>query len=227
MLQQKNLFCRVPINYPELANKKLAELIGILLGDGCIRKNEVKIVLNRDELSYVEYINNLMSDLFSIKGKVRFKRNENAIELRTFNKNLVDFLTNKVGLSLAPKKNRAIMPQYIIGTELEKYLLRGLFDTDGCFAIVNNDGTPYIRIELKAEPSPMRDSLIAILKKRKFRFGAYKIKNNLIRIQLNGYQQFFRWIKEIGVRNPKQKEKITNFIIAGVGFEPTASRPTG
>lgn len=221
------LFCRAVIRYPNLTDEKLVEFIGILLGDGCIRRNEVKVALHKEELEYANYINNLVFSLFGIKGKIRFKRDENAIELRIFNMNLVDFLINEVGLALAPKKNRALIPPYILNTELEKNLLCGLFDTDGCFAIVNNNGNPYVRIELKAEPSPMRDSLIKILERRKFRFGAYEIKNNLKRIQLNGYQQFFRWIKEIGVRNPKQKEKITNFIIAGVGFEPTASRPTG
>ncbi|MBU5537241.1 MAG: hypothetical protein QXO57_00885 [Candidatus Aenigmatarchaeota archaeon] len=63
----------------------------------------------------------------------------------------------------------------------------------------------------------MRNSLIDILKRRGFQFGVYEIENKNSRIQLNGFSQFYKWIREVGTKNPKQMNKIKDFIIAGTG----------
>jgi len=61
---------------------------------------------------------------------------------------------------------------------------------------------------MKICPSPMKNSLIEILRRRKFRFGEYTIENNRTRIQMNGKSQLQKWLKEIGIKNPNYLEKI-------------------
>ena len=215
------------MKFPNKSNRKLAEFIGILLGDGSISIKEyrVQITLHKNEINYAIYISRLIIKLFNIKPKIRFRKNENALDIRIFSKQFVDFLLNEIGLVPAPKWNRAVIPDYYIGSRLDKYILRGYFDTDGSIVITNNNGTIYPRLEMKVCPSPMKNSLIKILKRRNFRFGAYNIENNRTRIQMNGYSQLFKWIKEIGIKNTNQLNKIKK-LIAGHGlsgfnpFEP-------
>jgi len=217
------------MKFPKKKNCKFAEFIGILLGDGSIsiKQYRVQITLNKNEINYALYISKIMSELFGIEPKIKFRKNENALDILVFSKQLVEFLIYEIGLALAPKWNRAILPKFYMRSNLDKYILRGYFDTDGCVAITNNNGIIYPRLEMKICPSPMRDSLIKILKRRKFRCGIYNIENNRTRIQMNGYSQLFKWIKEIGIKNPNQLNKIKNLIIAGSGFEPLTSRLAG
>ena len=209
------------MKFPKKNNCKIAELIGILLGDGSISIKEyrVQVTLHKNEINYAIYISRLFIELFNLKPKIRFRKNENALDIRVFSKEFVNFLLNEIGLVPAPKWNRAVIPNYYIGSRLDKYILRGYFDTDGSIVITNNNGTIYPRLEMKVCPSPMKDSLIKILNRRKFRFGVYSIENNRTRIQMNGYSQLLKWIREIGIKNTNQSNKIKN-LIARRGFEP-------
>ncbi len=170
---------------------KLAEFIGILLGDGCLShysynwnnrsKNHyrVKITLNSiDDLDYVDYIANLCNHLFNIEPRICFRKNINAVDILIFNKSILNFLVNEIGLQLSPKWNRAIIPDQFCNNQLGRNVLRGYFDTDGCITIMNNNGIKYPRLEMKISPSPMQMQFINILK-----------ENNLD-------SKYIHWIKE-------------------------------
>lgn len=208
-----------------LNNKYLAEIIGILLGDGSIGvykcRNEkkisiqhrVKITLNsKDDLQYSFYIQELIKNLFGIKTLRRFRSNENTFDILSFNKEFLQFLTNDIGLVLSPKWERARIPDFCFRHNLELQVLKGYFDTDGCIAIVNNNGTIYPRLEMKVCPSPMQKQFLEILRKYNFRFGAYKIGKGKVRIQLNGVQELRKWCKLIGFSNKKNIERAKQFL---------------
>ena len=86
---------------------------------------------------------------------------------------------------------------------LGKYVLRGYFDTDGCVAITNNNGTIYPRLEMKIMPSPMKQQLQELLNMYGFKYGVYEIGRGEVRIQMNGKKQLEKWKKEIGFSNKK------------------------
>jgi len=199
-----------------------AEFIGIILGDGSIgvygSQNRVKVSLKSiDELEYADYIKKKFIELFDIKPFIRFKRTERCVEILVFNKELLEFLTNKIGMKLAPKRDSAHIPSIFLTEDLAKYVLKGYFDSDGCVALVNNNGTLYPRLEMKVCESPMQTQFIEILRRMGFRFGAYKAGNGSVRIQMNGKKMLRKWVKEIGFSNHKNIERS---IIAGAGFEP-------
>jgi len=198
------------MKFPKKNNFKLAEFVGILLGDGSIsiRQYRIQITLNKNEIKYAFYISKLIIELFGFKPKIKFRKNENTLDIQVFSKQVVEFLIYEIGLVSAPKWNRAILPKIYIDSKLGKYVLRGYFDTDGSVVITNNNGTIYPRLEMKICPSPMKNSLIEILRRRKFRFGEYTIENNRTRIQMNGKSQLQKWLKEIGIKNPNYLEKI-------------------
>jgi len=208
------------MKFPKKNNFKLTEFIGILLGDGSIsiKQYRVQITLHKNEINYAIYISKIIEELFDLKPKIKLRKKENALDILVFSKRFVEFLIYEIGLAPAPKWNHAIIPDFCVGANLNKYILRGYFDTDGSVVITNNNGTIYPRLEMKICPSPMKDSLIKILKERNFRFGAYNIENNRTRIQMNGYSQLFKWIKEIGIKNQNQLDKVKK-LIAGPRFE--------
>jgi len=198
-----------------MLNRRLAEFVGILLGDGSIdskRQYRVQITLNKNEVEYANYIIRIIKSLFDVKVLLKFRKNENTLDIHIFNKKFVNFLVNKVGMVPSPKWNRAVIPKVFLNNKLEKYVLRGYFDTDGSVVITNNNGTIYPRLEMKVCPSPMRNSFVEILRRLNFRFGAYKIDNNRTRIQINGRGQLKKWIKEVGIKNPNYLRKINNYV---------------
>lgn len=118
---------------------KLVELIGILLGDGSIRKYSLRIDLNRvDEAEYVNYVYNLLYEVFAKYPKKENRKgvdgvNEGkGVRLNVHGIKIINFLI-KLGLKIGDKiKNEVEVPDWIL---LNKYLipfaLKGLFDTDG------------------------------------------------------------------------------------------------
>ena len=63
------------MNSKKINIKKLAELVGILLGDGslCLKgqmagtNNRLKITFNaRDDIEYIAYVKNLVKELFGV-----------------------------------------------------------------------------------------------------------------------------------------------------------------
>lgn len=204
----------------EINNLELAEFVGILLGDGCITtyrmkyktriimQNRVKITLDSEvDKDYVFFVKDIMAKILKVEPLIRKRKGENTIDVLSFKKSSVDFLIEEVGLKKSPKKFKAIIPEKFRNGMYGLKVLRGYFDTDGALVITNNNGTIYPRLEMKVCPSPMKEQFIEILKKHAFRFGVYKIINEEVRIQINGFAQLKKWHEIIGFSNPKHKIK--------------------
>ena len=200
--------------------KKLAEFIGILLGDGCLNLNQnnkktnnrLSIAFNsRDDSEYIFYVKDLIRHLFNIDSILKYRKNENTAYLFIFKKEIIKFLTDEIGLKLSPKWNRAVIPYKFMSDKFKKYVLRGYFDTDGCLVTTNNNGTIYPRLEMKISPSPMQDQFVIILKGYGFNFGTYKIGKGKVRVQMNGKKELDKWIRLVGFSNKKHIDKIKRF----------------
>jgi hypothetical protein len=102
---------------------KEAYLIGLLLGDGCLRKNSFSIVSADEEiLTFIE--------TFKVGKRIKDKRSK-AININLSNE-LKEYLLNKYNIKICLSHDKEI-PQYILESKsLIKSCLQGLFDTDGC-----------------------------------------------------------------------------------------------
>lgn len=197
-------------------DKKLAELVGIILGDGCIknykRQKALQISFNsKDDLDYLKYVKGLVQKIFNIKPIIKFRKTENTADLFLFKKHVVQYLLNQ-GLVSSPKWDRAIIPESCLDNNFDILVLRGLFDTDGCVALTNNNGTLYPRLELKICPSPMQKQVISILEKYCFNFKVQQLDKKKIRIRINGIKELKKWVSMIGFSNKKHLEKANNFM---------------
>lgn len=203
---------------PDLNSEKLAEFVGIMLGDGCIGKyrcrsdggekiqTQVKITLHREERMYAKYVEGLFDDLFGFVPPTYEKKSENIVEVRSFRRKLFEFLTEELGLKESPKWGKATIPEPCLKNP--ESVLRGYFDTDGSVVLTDNNGTLYPRLEMKICPSPMRDQMEKILGDCGFNFGWYEIGKGKVRVQMNGESQLEKWLDEIGIANSKHKDKI-------------------
>jgi len=126
-----------PCILPE--NENLAELIGVLLGDGSISKDyhTITITLNQiEEPNYVIYIKKLIKSTLKQEPSVVDLPNNKAIQLRIYDTGIIDELLSK-GLKSGNKvKNQVGIPQWI--KKNHRFIiscLRGLVDTDGSIFI--------------------------------------------------------------------------------------------
>ena len=113
-------------------NKRLAEFVGVVLGDGGLTNTQCQITLHKqDDKEYVEYVLQLINELFSYRASV-VQRKQNAVAIVISGVNFIEGL-KKIGLTVGNKvKNQVDIPAWIKDDyALLKSCIRGLFDTDG------------------------------------------------------------------------------------------------
>ncbi len=133
------------LRFPEEMNEKLAEDIGIMIGDGCILAQKFNNLTHNfisvdgnsltDKEYLMEYVSNLKSNLYNLNFKAQFKKNRNEMRIRTYSQGLVQFYDKIIGLPVGKKINIGIPP---IIWESKSYImacLRGIIDTDGSFQL--------------------------------------------------------------------------------------------
>jgi len=203
-------------------NADLAEFIGILLGDGSIGRYEsrignstktqyrVKVTGDASEdLPYFkDFLVPLLERIFNKKPKLRFKKGERTVELLLFGPKIFTSLI-EIGIVEAPKKKRAVIPDFIGDKNLQKEFLRGFFDTDGCvvFDKQHKDKHYYPRLEMKIDDTPMRNQIIEMLTSLEFGPITSPQKGGIWRVQINGKTKYMRWVNEIGFNNAKHLTK--------------------
>lgn len=111
----------------------LAELFGILAGDGHVGEYQVSMTTNaRTDAQHAYYVQKLFLKLFHISSNISKRKTSNALVVVLSSKKVCDFLCvhglvrgNKVQMQLDA-------PLWVRGNEKYRTVfLRGLFDTDG------------------------------------------------------------------------------------------------
>lgn len=124
--------------YPEFQkNGDLAELIGVILGDGHIRKfprtEELSIFSNSNNPGFVTRYSALVGNIFDKKPTVKQHSGQNCIRIRIYQKNI----SRRVGIPFSPRKNKKIsIPRWILNSRdfILRYL-RGLYEAEGSFCV--------------------------------------------------------------------------------------------
>ncbi len=127
-------------------SENLAELIGIMLGDGNMWRTHIKIAFDKRNEKYLNYVEKLFNQVFGIHLKRMIIENTNQAYLYCYNKlvsqKLLDF-----GLKRGDKiKNNLGIPEWIkINVGYSKRCIKGLIDTDGCIYKSKRDKQVYIK----------------------------------------------------------------------------------
>ena len=121
--------------------EKFAYLFGYFSADGCFYKDSrshrfefVDGTSVKEEqiysLNYINFIQNLINELFGITGHIRKRENKYVLSFR--NKRLAEFFINEIGQKPGNKTQTVNVPEIYKGTNLEKFFWVGFLDGDGC-----------------------------------------------------------------------------------------------
>lgn len=196
------------INMPR-KSEKLAELVGIILGDGSVTDYQLVIYSNvRDEKEYTAFLRSLIEELFSIRPSGVNYLSSGVCKTICSRKNVVRYLES-IGIVGGNKTKRQVkVPQWV--QQKRSYALaclRGLIDTDGCVYIDHHaiNGRHYASrcIAFTNASMPLLDFVEETLKNEGFcptRWGRHVRLRRQVDVQT--------YIKKIGFSNPKHLGKL-------------------
>lgn len=192
-------------------NSDLAELCGILIGDGGLTTYQVKITLNCDTDSlYSKFVINLLRKLFLVNPKLYKVKNSKALNVCVSRINLVLFLT-ALGIKSGNKLKQEIsIPEWIRNSK--KYTMaciRGMIDTDGCVIhethTIKGKRYRYYRLNFRsASPKLIHQTKLALEG-----LGFHpKIRNKGESVQLENLKEICDYFKRVGTHNPKHTKRL-------------------
>ena len=198
----------------DLTSPKVAEFVGVLIGDGFIGKYErhriIQITGNKitDRIYYKKFLIPLMEEIFS--SNVYFYERDTCIRISVYSKIVFNTLRNLFGFPLG-KKGEITIPDNMLSTdECKVAVIRGLFDTDG---YVGLERKKYPVINICTTSKKLSIQIQDIL--NQFGFGAYVCRcqgkgNRKIsyRITIFGKQKVLKWKDLIGSSNPSKMKRI-------------------
>src|SRR3989344_2305037 len=132
--KKMKLVGKIPSDYP--APKKdgdLAELIGVILGDGHIRKfprtEELSIFSNSNNPGFIKRYAKLVDIIFNKKAALTKHGNKNCTRIRIYQKEI----SYRLDIPFSPRgKLHFVVPRWILASK--KYIvryLRGLYEAEG------------------------------------------------------------------------------------------------
>ena len=114
------------------------ELVGIILGDGCIYNYPTKGIYgleisgNADEdQEYFLKISSFIENLINKKPRIvtKIEKLGKSLRLVIYSKKFAEHLINDVGITCQNKTFEATIPKKFLGWEYSKHIIRGLFET--------------------------------------------------------------------------------------------------
>ncbi len=196
-------------------DKKLAELFGIILGDGHLevykkdnaRCYALKIAgnLSQDYEYLSEYISKLFISIFKEPGKIREIPKKNEIFLTIHGKNLIKML-NELGLKSGNKKiNNQNIPDWIKkNNSFLEACLRGLIDTDGSVHHISRKNR-NLRICFTSYIPNLIEDVHKSLNKLNIKTSKIIRKKQIF---ISGKEQVNKYIKKIGFNNQKHLKRL-------------------
>lgn len=207
-----NMFARKQVRYPG-NSLRLAEFIGIMIGDGTMTKYQFSIALSSlVDNDYCDYVVALIIDLFGIQPTVIKRTNSNCLVILVCSVALVDFLVSK-GIVLGDKIRAGLdIPTWILQKRNYSWAcVRGICDTDGCIYNechrIGEKRYCYPRLSIVSASPNLRLSLFKVLSDIGFQ---PKIRNSRS-VQLEKTSFICQYFKVIGTSNPKHARRWAQF----------------
>ncbi len=187
---------------------KLAELVGILLGDGGITKEQWFITVNSiADFEYTKYLDQLIQQLFKFKPAMSKKKDCNAFVIYGGGKKAIEFLT-EIGLKIGNKVRQQVgVPQWISkNNNYKTSCLRGLMDTDGGVFLhqykVNGKSYKYYKICFTNRSLPLLNFVYEVLTELGLTPKIIdKVENK--KVWLYNYEEVKQYLKLVGTHNPR------------------------
>jgi len=189
------------INIPKDLNEELMELIGIILGDGSLRQNGIRIVNGDEEI--LNFVKKVVKKEFKINVQTRVAGHSKICkDLSANSVILVNFFRN-LGLNGNTYSKRIPEICYWRSEKEIGALLRGLFDTDGSINL--NRRKDHILSISFANTELMNDVLV-LLAKIGIAGKINKLGKKGARLVITGARNIGLFKKKVGFRIKKKND---------------------
>jgi hypothetical protein len=253
-IEKSRFDLRKEITFPEEMSVELAEMIGILVGDGHLSvleridnkgskftQSTVFIAGNCNEQDYLEHIQRLFLKLFNVPLTYREDKRSDGVLLVCYSKGIVQYLSKVCQVPVGRKCAIVKVPQLIFDSKsvFQMAFLRGLADTDFSLCFKNKSKKGYAYPVIKG--SFRSRFLIQDLERLFSFFGfihctCYGLirKNNkfgsdvvMHAIYLNGVKNLELWINIVGFSQPKFQNKILEWRETGQSIPKKKKKSPG
>ncbi len=191
-------------------SEKLAEFVGIVLGDGGITRNQITITLHRnDDKEYGKFVTHLIASLFKVPVGIHQDKNALATCYAISRVGLVNFFEKTLGLQRGNKiRHQVDIPEWIKkNNKFSASCIRGLMDTDGSVFThqyrVNKKEYAYKKLQFVSRSEPLRISVYQILQGAGIavRLGRH------YDVWIDSQKELKNYFKIIGSNNPKHLKR--------------------
>lgn len=189
-------------------SEKLAEFVGIMLGDGSIASYHVAVTLNAtDDAEYAEFVTECMQTLFKVVPHVYYRKDCNALNIVITRKLLVTYLQS-LGLKQGSKVRQQVsIPEWILVDPLyARACVRGLMDTDGSVFkhtyMVKTRSYTYTKLSFTSASVPLREGVQQILQQ-----NGMTVVTSGRNVRIEAKDSVQRYLQCIGTHNPKHLKR--------------------
>lgn len=212
------------VSFPKYS-RALAELFGIIAGDGHIGEYQILVTTNsKTDREHALHIKNLAEHLFKIPVSIRYRTDKNACVVIISSKEVCRLLTEH-GLKRGNKIHAGLSVPFWIRDNKSYRLsfVRGLFDTDGCVYIDTHSirGRRYQNVGMNL--SNRCPSLLAEFKDVLMSVGLHPTQATAHAIFLRKKQDIQTYFDMIGSSNPKHLRKVKQYFSETNGRVPKRS----
>jgi len=173
----------------------LAELVGVILGDGHIRKfprtEELSIFSNSNNPGFIKRYSELVESIFNHKPAITKHGSKNCTRIRIYQKNIA----SRLSMPYSPRGSlKIVIPAWILKNKpfIVRYL-RGLYEAEGCFCVHKPTST------YKAFFSNKNISMINNVFRLTKKLGFHPHKDAL-RVQISKKKEVFEFLELIQFR---------------------------
>lgn len=202
---------------PPTINKTVAELVGIILGDGHVSKYQVSITLDMtSDKEYAIRVSRLCYEVFGVVPTLRKRPALNCVVLTLSSVALTRWL-NSIGIPCGDKlKNGVDIPDQIKHEPtLFRACARGLFDTDGSIYLETHTYKDrkysYPRMMFTSASPAILDSFFVACHGN----GILARRRGVKRVAIEPFTDIKQYFRIIGSSNQKHLDRFTAF--GGVG----------
>jgi DNA-binding transcriptional regulator WhiA len=198
---------RTDIVVPRYYTNDLAELVGILLGDGHLTKTQVTVTLGSKEEEYAFYVANLLEQVFGAKGRIMLTKQGHRV-VYAGSTTAVRWLFT-MGLISHKVRGQVDVPAWILTKQsFMRAALRGLWDTDGSVYKLRYG----VQLSFTNRSLPLLESTRKML----LVLGFHPSAITGFRFYLTRREDLHTFYREVGFKNPKHGKRYLKFVFSQV-----------
>ena len=197
-----------PVVFPP-QSPLLAELIGILAGDGYVGVYQTTMTTNSlTDFEHAQYTKLLFEKLFKVSATISFKKGKNACVVVVSSKEICRFLVKKGLISGHKIRGGLSIPAWIKAHKRYSLaFIKGVFDTDGCIYIDRHTirGRSYENMGMAFTNRSL--PLLADFRELLESLGLHPTQKTDFTVFLRRREDIQKYFEVVGSSNPKHLKK--------------------